>query len=435
MNIAVIGTGKVGLVVGAGFAENGHRVACVDKSEERIRALSEGTLPIYEPGLKELVARNLNEDRLLFTTDLPSALGDGLIVFICVDTPGGRGGEADLSQVFSAAEEIGGALTEYAVIVMKSACPVGTAERVEEIIKERAAGAFDVVVNPEFMTEGNAVDDFMRPDRVVIGCNDVRVIEIVKELYAPFLRSGKPFLIMDPRSAELSKYAASAILGARISLINEIANVAEAYGADINQVRQAVMADSRIGRDYLYPGVGFGGSCLPKDISALAELAKEKGLVSHVIEGALRTNRDQLESCASRILAELGGDPSGKAVAIWGASFKPKTDDLRNAPALAIIDRLLDARVSVKVYDPAAGDGLRAHYGGRIEVAAKMYEVLAGADALFIATEWREFHNPDFARMASAMRGSAIYDGRNLYEPKVMAKHGFRYASVGRPAV
>lgn len=435
MRIAVIGTGYVGLVAGTGFAENGHQVICVDKDAERIQALDEGTLPFYEPGLEELVQHNRTEERLIFSTGIAGAVADSSLLFLCVGTPETPEGAPDLSQVYAAAEEIGDALPDYRIIVNKSTCPVGTVEKIKEIIAERSSHRFDVVCNPEFMKEGAAVDDFMRPDRIVVGCDDVRVLEIMKELYSPFLRTGKPFLAMSVRSAELSKYAVNSMLAVRISLVNELANIAQAYGADIDEVRQALMADSRVGASYLFPGLGFGGSCLPKDILALEDLAKSKGLSAPVIEGATATNRRQHRAFSERIVAHYEGGIDGKQFGVWGASFKPRTDDLRGAPALNIIDALLKAGARVCVYDPVAGENLRAHYGERIDVAAKMYDALEEADGLVIATEWREFHNPDFERMAGIMREKAIFDGRNLYDPETLKRYKFSYKSVGRPDV
>lgn len=433
MKIAVVGTGYVGLVAGTGFAENGHQVTCVDIDAERIAALQRGEAPIYEPGLEELLMRNMEEDRLRFTTNVAEAVENSLLIFLCVGTPSGANAAPDLRQVFAAAEAVGSALSGYRIIVSKSTCPVGTADKLKEIIAARTTHPFDVVVNPEFMKEGAAIDDFMRPDRVVVGCQDVRVLEIMRELYAPFLRTGKPFLSMSPRSAELAKYAVNTMLAARISLVNELANIAEAHGADINEVRQVLMSDSRLGAAYLFPGLGFGGSCLPKDVAALAKLAREKDLPRGIIEGVTSTNEAQSRRFVERIKSFYAGGVSGKRIALWGATFKPRTDDLRSAPALEIIEALLAAGAVVIVFDPVASKGLRDLHGDKIAVAAKMYDGVQDADGLVIATEWREFHNPDFERMAKIMRHPVIFDGRNLYEPKTMKSHGFTYFSVGRP--
>ncbi len=434
MKIAVVGTGYVGLVVGTGFAESGHQVTCVDRNASRIERLREGHLPIYEPGLEELVLRNVEEERLTFSTDIAEAVADCLLVFLCVGMPEEETG-TDISEVLEAAEQVGKALGGYRIIVNKSTCPVGTAERVRETIAELTSHPFDVVANPDYLKEGAAVDDFMRPDRVVVGCDDVRVLEIMRELYAPYLRTGKPFLSMSIRSAELSKYAVDTMLAARISLMNELANLAEAYGADIREVQNVLMADERLGASYLFPGIGFGGAWLAKDAMAAAQMAREKGLPCGVLEGITETNQWQLEAFLGRILEHFGDSIAEKRIALWGASFKPKTDDLRNAPALHVIDGLLEAGASLNVFDPVAGSRLKKRYGDRIELAPKMYAGLEGADALVIVTEWREFHNPDFERMAGTMQQKVIFDGRNLYEPKTMAQHGFRYYAIGRPHV
>jgi UDPglucose 6-dehydrogenase len=433
MKIVVIGTGYVGLVVGTGLAENGHFVTCVDRDAEKIEMLSEGKLPIYEPGLEELITRNIEEERLRFTTDLEGAVGGALLVFICVGTPSLEDGSADVSEVMSCAEQVARAMTGYHIIVLKSTCPVGTADRVRDMIAGISSRPFDVVVNPEFLKEGAAVDDFMRPDRILVGCNEVRVQEIMKELYAPFLRTGKPILCMSVRSAEMTKYAVNAMLAARISLINELGNIAEAHGADIAEVREGLMADSRIGSTYLFPGLGFGGSCLPKDLVACARFAREKNVRSDVLDAISSVNDHQREIFIKRILNHYGAGIASKRIAIWGVSFKPRTDDIRCAPALYVMDALLEAGASVAVYDPVAGPKVRAHYGDRVVVGMKNYSVLEGADGLVIATEWREFHNPDFERMASVMRERTIFDGRNLYAPKQVAAKGFRYFSIGRP--
>ena len=433
MKIAVIGTGYVGLVVGTGFAENGHFVTCVDKDSETIERLAGGRLTIYEPGLDELMARNIEEERLSFTTDLEAAVDNALLVFICVGTPSGDDGSADVSQVFAVAERIARAMNGYRIIVIKSTCPVGTADKVHETIGRLTKHPFDVVVNPEFLKEGKALDDFMRPDRIVIGCDDVRVQEIMKELCAPFMRTGKPIIFMSTRSAEMCKYSVNVLLAARISMINELASICEAHGADIGEVREGLMTDSRIGATYLFPGLGFGGSCLPKDAVACARFAREKGVPSNMLEAVVAVNEHQRTAFVRRILDHYGEDAAGKKIAVWGASFKPRTDDIRMSPALGVIDALLDAGMQVAVYDPVAGPRVSEHYGERVSVAAKSYAALEQSDGLVIATEWREFHYPDFERMAGLMRERVIFDGRNLYNPKVPTQHGFRYFSVGRP--
>jgi UDPglucose 6-dehydrogenase len=433
MKIAIIGTGYVGLVVGTGLAESGHFVTCVDKAAPGIEKLQKGQLPIYEPGLEELVMRNVEEERLSFTTDVAEAVPGKLLVFLCVGTPQQSDGSADMSFVYQAAEEVGRALTGYAIIVSKSTCPVGTCERIREIVGSVTRHPFDVVSNPEFLKEGNAVDDFMRPDRVVVGCDDVRVLEIMRELYSPFLRTGKPFIAMDIRSAEMSKYAVNTMLAARISLVNELANVSAALGADISKVREVVMSDSRIGASYLFPGLGFGGSCLPKDVLAAVNMAKSRQIPCPVLEGIAATNQWQRRHFVERILEHYGEAIPNKRIALWGVSFKPRTDDVREAPAIYIIERLLDAGAEVVVYDPVSGPKVHATFSNRAAVMNKMYSCLEDADGLVIATEWREFHQPDFERMAKLMRERVIFDGRNLYTPKTLAEYGFRYFSIGRP--
>ncbi len=433
MKIAVVGTGYVGLVAGTVFAEHGHDVTCIDKNPDRIEPLKKGKVPIYEPGLEELVRRNFEEDRLHFTTSLKDGISDCLLIFLAVGTPDGPDGRADLSQVWAVAEEVGRSMPGYRIIVQKSTCPVGTALRIKEIIGKLTKHPFDVVSNPEFLKEGSAVNDMMKPDRVVVGCDDVRVLEIMKELYAPFLRTGKPLLSMSIASAELSKYAANTILASRISLINEFANIAEAYGADIDDVRTAVGTDERVGPHFLFPGLGYGGSCFPKDVLAAAHMAKEKGLPAPIIEGIARTNEYQQTHFVQRILDHFNGKMKGRRIAMWGMSFKPGTDDLRMAPSLRVAEALIAAGAKVAAFDPVAGAGVKVHFGDRIEVVKRMYDATEGADALIICTEWREFRNPDFERLAKSMKQKKIFDGRNLYNPQTLADHGFNYFSVGRP--
>ncbi len=435
MKISVIGTGYVGLVVGTGLSENGHIVTCVDADATKIEQLRQGRLPIYEPGLEELVARNIEEERLEFTADLAGAVENCLLVFICVGTPRTADGGADVTEVFGAVEAVARAMSGYRIIVNKSTCPVGTTERIRNRVAELTTQPFDVVVNPEFLKEGAAVDDFMRPDRVVVGCEDVRVEEIMKELYAPFLRTGRPFLTMGLRSAEMAKYALNTMIASRISMINELANICEVYGADISQVREALAADSRIGPAYLFPGIGFGGSCLPKDVVACARLAREAGVEPDMLEAITTVNERQKRRFTQRILDYYGADISNKRIAVWGAGFKPRTDDVREAPALAVIDALLEAGTEVAVYDPKAKAKVKDLYGARVQLAAKSYDALENADGLVVVTEWNEFRRPDYDRMGQLMKEKVIFDGRNLYTPKVLAEHGFCYFSVGRPCV
>ena len=435
MRIAIVGTGYVGLVVGTGFAENGHSVVCVDHDPGRIEPLSRAKLPIYEPGLEELVVRNIEEERLRFTTDIGEAVKDCLLAFICVGTPADAEGRADLAQVMDAARGIAGHMTGYRIIVNKSTCPVGTTEQIRDQVAQITKQPFDVVVNPEFLKEGAAVDDFMRPDRVVVGADDVRVIEIMRELYAPFLRTGKPFLTMDIRSAEMTKYVVNIMLAARISMMNELANICGACGADMSKVREGIIADSRLGSTYLFPGLGFGGSCLPKDVLACAQVARQNGIPSRMLDAVTEVNEAQWRDFADRIIGYYGDGVAGKKLAVWGAAFKPRTDDIRNAPALKIVDALLEAGASISLYDPVAAGKVREQYGDRVSVPAKSYTALENADGLIIATEWREFHYPDLERMAELMRERVIFDGRNLFNPKLLEQHGFHYISVGRPCV
>lgn len=435
MKIAVVGTGYVGLVVGTGLAENGHFVTCVDRDSAIIDRLRAGQLPIYEPGLEELVVRNVEEERLHFSSNLAEAVGEALLIFVCVGTPSHPNGDPDVSEVLAAAEEIAHAMTGYRIIVNKSTCPVGTTELIRDTVKKLTPHSFDVVVNPEFLKEGAAVDDFMRPDRIVVGCDDVRVLEIMKELYAPFLRTGKPFLTMDLRSAELTKYAVNSMIAARVALMNELANICEAYGADVSSVREGVATDSRIGATYVFPGLGFGGSCLPKDVQAAARMAREKGVGYEILDAVTAANERQQKRFIRRVLDFYGEAVTQKTIALWGATFKARTDDLRGSPALRIIDALLEAGAKVSVYDPVAGPKLTALYGDKISVTDKSYDALERADGLLVITEWREFYRPDVERMATLMREKVIFDGRNLYRPKVMADAGFRYFSIGRPSV
>jgi UDPglucose 6-dehydrogenase len=435
MRITVLGTGNLGLVVSAGFAENGHQVICVDDDQELIADLTASKVPFYEPGLEELVLRNIEEERLRFTTDLTEALDKSFLVFLCLDGGEGTGETFDEGPLVRAAERIARDMNGYRVIVNKSVCPAGTTERIYARMKELTPHPFDIVVNPQFAKEGASIDDFLRPDRVVIGSDDVRVIEIMRELYAPFLRTGKPFMTMSFRSAELARYAVETMLASRISLMNELANIAEAYGADISEIQAVLMADSRLGSSYLFPGIGFGGAYLPRDVTVAAGMAHAKGLPSGILDGITATNQWQQQRFVERILDYYGDEIGNKRVAIWGASFKPKTDDLRNAPAHHVIEALLDRNVELCVFDPAAAANLRRHYGERIKIAARLYEALEDADGLVIITEWREFHYPDFERMAGLMRDRVIFDGRNLFSPQSVAKHGFRYFSIGRSPV
>lgn len=435
MKITIVGTGYQGLVVGTCLAENGHQITCVDRDAERVKNLTEFRMPIHEPGLEELVTRNLEEDRLSFTTDLSEAVADCLMVFLCVGTPAKDNGEYDLTYPLGAVKQIAQAMTGYRIIVNKSTCPPGSCEAMEAVLRENTEHAFDVVANPDFLKEGAAIDDFMRPDRIVIGCSDVRVREIMRELFSPFLRTGRPFLVMSQRSAEMMKYALNVMLAARISLMNQLADICSAYGADISEVREALGSDSRIGSTFLFPGIGYGGPGLPRDVSTCVRLAQEKGVPCDLIESVNNVNLRRREQFLKNILEYYGADIGKKRLAFWGASFKPRTDDLRGAPALYLIDHLREAGAKIVVFDPTASAKLSERYGDAIEIAPKYFSALQDADGLIIVTEWNEFRRPDYERMGTLMREKVIFDGRNLYTPQIMKSHGFRYFSIGRPAV
>ncbi len=432
MKLAVVGTGYVGLVVGACFAESGNDVICVDKDAAKIRGLQRGRVPIYEPGLEELVRRNRAEKRLVFTTALDRAVRASEVIFIAVGTPPGEDGSADLQHVLEVARDIARAMNGYKVIVNKSTVPVGTAVRVREVIRLQTTHPFSVVSNPEFLKQGAAIEDFMKPDRVVIGAEDPRSAEVMKELYAPFTRTGAPIMVMDCASAELSKYAANAMLATRVSFMNEIANVCELVGADVDQVRMAVGADRRIGPSFLFPGVGYGGSCFPKDVKALVKFAEQHAYDFRILRAVEAVNEAQKARLVARIEGHFGS-LKGRQIAVWGLSFKPKTDDMREAPAIAIINALLARGARVHAFDPEAERTARAVFGSRIGYASTAYDALTGADALVIVTEWSEFRRPDFARMKRLMRTPVVFDGRNIYNPAAMRALGFTYYSIGRP--
>ena len=433
MKIAVVGSGYVGLVLGACLAENGNTVACVDKDAAKVATLKSGKMPIYEPGLEEIVLRNQHEDRLTFTTDLSSAVKASDIVFIAVGTPQGEDGAADLQHVLAVAKSIGRALEKYTVIVDKSTVPVGTAKKVRDAIASQTTQPFSVVSNPEFLKQGAAIEDFMKPDRVVIGVEekDERAEALMKELYGPFTRTGAPILTMSTASAELCKYAANSILATRISFMNEIANVCELVGADVDHVRKAIGSDRRIGTSFLFPGVGYGGSCFPKDTQALLKSAQDKGYDFKILRAVEDVNDRQKERLVDKIEAHFP-DLAGRTMAIWGLAFKPRTDDMREAPAIPIIERLLARGVTVKAYDPAAAPVARGIFGDRITLCDKSYDALGGADALAVVTEWNEFREPDFAKMRSLMKAPVVFDGRNIYSPEHMRALGFTYFSIGR---
>ncbi len=431
MRIAVVGTGYVGLVVGACFAENGNTVVCVDNDAAKVRALEQGRIPIYEPGLAELVTRNQREERLAFTASLARAAAASQIVFIAVGTPSGEDGAADLTNVLEVARDIAAALDGYTIIATKSTVPPGTAARLREVVAEATSQPFSVVTNPEFLKQGAAIDDFMRPDRVVIGADDERAARTMRALYAPFTRTGAPIMVMDCASAELSKYAANAMLATRVSFMNEMANVCETFGADVDEVRRVIAADRRIGPAFLFPGVGYGGSCFPKDLRALAGLAHRNGSECRILDAVEAVNEAQKSRLVARMKAHFTS-LQGKTIALWGLAFKPRTDDMREAPSIAIAEGVLEAGGRVVAYDPQALETARKVMDPRVAYAANAYDALRGADALAIVTEWNAFREPDFARMRALMRAPVIFDGRNLFAVEQMRAEGFTYFSIGR---
>jgi UDPglucose 6-dehydrogenase len=431
MKITIVGTGYVGLVAGACFAEGGNDVICVDKDEAKIRLLRRGRMPIYEPGLEELVKRNRAENRLAFSSTLAKAVRDSAIIFIAVGTPQGEDGAADLQHVLGVAKEIARAMNGYKVIVGKSTVPVGTSVKVREVIRRETTHPFSVVSNPEFLKQGAAIEDFMKPDRVVIGAEDPRAAEAMLELYQPFTRTGAPIMVMDCASAELTKYAANAMLATRISFMNEVANVCELVGADVDQVRRAIGSDRRIGTSFLFPGVGYGGSCFPKDVQAMIHFAAEKSYDFKILHAVQEVNCRQKLRLFTKLQAHFGS-LKGRTFGLWGLAFKPKTDDMREAPSIPLVQALLEAGARVQAYDPEAQRVARGIFGAKITYAAKAYDALKGADALAIVTEWNEFRRPDFARMRKLMQTPVIFDGRNLFTPEQMKTNGFTYYSIGR---
>ena len=431
MKIAVVGSGYVGLVAGACFAENGNEVVCIDKDAAKVKKLQRGHIPIYEPGLEEMVRRNRTEKRLTFTTNLARGVRASEIIFIAVGTPTGEDGSADLQHVLGVARETAKAMNGYKVIVNKSTVPVGTAAKVREIIRRETTHPFSVVSNPEFLKQGAAIDDFMKPDRVVIGAEDPRSAELMNELYSPFTRTGAPIMLMDCASAELCKYAANAMLATRISFMNEVANVCEAMGADVDQVRKAVAADRRIGPSFLFPGVGYGGSCFPKDVKAMLRFAHSAKYDFQILKSVESVNEKQKLRLLEKLRAHFGS-LKGKRIAVWGLAFKPRTDDMREAPAVPLITGLLAEGASVHAYDPEAMTVAKSIFGSKIQYAENGYAALTGADALALVTEWNEFREPDYARMRKLMRQPNIFDGRNIYNPEQMRAQGFTYTSIGR---
>jgi UDPglucose 6-dehydrogenase len=435
MKLCVIGTGYVGLVAGTCFAEGGNDVVCVDNDEAKIDMLGRGEVPIYEPGLAELIGRNVAEGRLSFSTDLATAVRQSRVCFIAVGTPSDGEGAADLSAVFAVGRAIGQAMDGYRVIVTKSTVPVGTAAMLRDEIASVTSQPFDVVSNPEFLKEGAAIEDFMKPDRVVIGASSERAVDVMRELYSPFVRTGKPILVMDNVSAEMTKYAANALLATKISFMNEIANLCERSGADVEDVRRGVGHDERIGHHFLFPGVGYGGSCFPKDVKAIIHSAQQHGLPFPLLTAVETVNEAQKGRLVERVVEHFGADLTGRRFALWGLAFKPKTDDMREAPSLVVAEGLLKQGASLAVHDPEALSEARCHLADRVTYHRTNYDALEGADALLIVTEWSEFRRPDFDRVKRLLRAPVVFDGRNVYDPGVMRAQGFTYYSIGRQPV
>ncbi len=435
MNIAVVGTGYVGLVTGTCLAETGNTVICVDINEEKVNKMKAGEVPIYEPHLDTLFHRNIKAGRLSFTTNLNDAVKDASIIFLALPTPPGEDGSADLSYVLGVATELGKIMVDYKVIVDKSTVPVGTAEKVHNAIAKNCKTEFDVISNPEFLREGFAVDDFLKPDRVVIGTRSEKAKSLVEELYRPYVRSGNPIIFMDEKSAELTKYAANAFLATKITFMNEIANLCEKLGADVDMVRIGIGSDDRIGKRFLFPGIGYGGSCFPKDVQALAKSASEVNYEFNILTSVMKVNEAQKTIILPKIQSYFKNNLKGKKFAIWGLAFKPDTDDIREAPALYVIEELLKAGAEVCAFDPEAMKNVEKLFGNKIKFAADHYEALNGADALIICTEWSLFRTPDFSKVSSLLKNKVIFDGRNLYSTLQMKKLGYYYSSIGRSTV
>lgn len=435
MKIAVVGTGYVGLVTGTCFAETGNDVTCVDIDAAKVSKLGKGEITIYEPGLEKLFLRNLKENRLHFTTNLAEGIKDAVIIFLALPTPPGEDGSADLKYILGVANDLGNLLTGYKVIIDKSTVPVGTAEKVHTAIAKNYKGGFDVVSNPEFLREGVAVDDFMKPDRVVIGTSSERAKKILSELYAPFVRQGNPVIYMDERSAELTKYAANSFLATKISFMNEIARLCEKLGADVDMVRRGMGSDERIGKRFLFPGIGYGGSCFPKDVQALVKSATEVNYEFRILNAVMEVNESQKLHLLPGIKRYFDNNLKGKHFALWGLAFKPNTDDIREAPALYIIRELLKEGATVTVFDPEAMKNVKNEFGDQVKYSESQYEALENADALIIATEWNEFRTPDFSKLAASLKNKAIFDGRNLFDLTAMKDLGYYYQSVGREVI
>jgi UDPglucose 6-dehydrogenase len=433
--IAVIGTGYVGLVTGTCFAETGNQVICVDIDANKVEKMKNGEIPIYEPHLDVIFERNIKANRLTFTTDLAAGIKDAEIIFLALPTPPGEDGSADLSYILGVAEQLGKMITDYKVIVDKSTVPVGTAEKVHSAIAKNATVPFAVVSNPEFLREGFAVDDFMKPDRVVIGTSDEKAIKVMESLYKPFVRQGNPIIFMDEKSAELTKYAANAFLATKITFMNEVANFCELVGANVDKVRIGIGSDERIGKRFLFPGIGYGGSCFPKDVQALVKSGKEQNFNFEILEAVMKVNEDQKTVLFPKIKNFFRGNLEGKKIAMWGLAFKPDTDDIREAPALYMIEELTKAGAEVTAFDPEAMKNVRNLIGDKINYANSEYEALENADALVICTEWGIFRNPDFKRVSELLKDKVIFDGRNLFDLEEMTEKGYFYASIGRNAV
>ena len=432
MKITVVGTGYVGLVTGTCFSETGNKVTCVDIDKNKVDKLSGGQITIYEPGLEKIFLRNIKEGRLTFTTELEAAIEGAEIIFLALPTPPGADGSADLKYVLGVADHLGKILKDYKVIVNKSTVPVGTADKVSAAIAKNYKGVYDVVSNPEFLREGVAVDDFMKPDRVVVGTRSERAKKLMSDLYAPYVRQGNPVIFMDERSSELTKYAANSFLATKISFMNEVAQLCERMGADVDMVRRGIGSDDRIGKRFLFPGIGYGGSCFPKDVQALIMSSDEVKYDFEILKAVEKVNAIQKLHLVEKIKAHFKGDLKGKHIALWGLAFKPNTDDIREAPALSIIDALTTMGATIAAYDPEAMPNVKAQIGDKIKYAGSQYEALSGADFLIIATEWSEFRTPDFERIEKEIKNKIIFDGRNLFEVSKMKELGYHYESIGR---
>ncbi|MCB0281400.1 MAG: UDP-glucose/GDP-mannose dehydrogenase family protein [Calditrichae bacterium] len=437
MKVAVVGTGYVGLVAGTCFSDTGNEVVCVDIDENKINLLKQGHIPIYEPGLEEMIKRNVREERLAFSTDIKEAVKSSQIIFIAVGTPPDEDGSADLKYVLAVARDIGKSMNGFKVIVDKSTVPVGTADLVKAEIEKHTKHEFAVVSNPEFLKEGAAIADFMKPDRVVIGTSNEEAADIMRNLYSPFVRTGKPIIVMDEKSAELTKYAANSLLATKISFMNEIANLCDKVGANVDMVRKGIGSDSRIGPYFIFPGTGYGGSCFPKDVKAIIKTASDNGIKLNVLQAVEDVNDRQKTILFDKINSYFNGNIKGKTFAIWGLAFKPKTDDMREAPAIEIINKLIDAGAKIKAHDPEAINEAKRvfnnKHGQNLKLYDKRYDALENADALVIMTEWNEFREPDFYLIKESLNNSVIFDGRNIYDPNRMAKYGIDYFSIGRP--